>query len=127
MTAQVPLTFTQCKQIAALQDLRDTVTSMSDQPDWLQHMGGIEDFCTIQAVNHGGCASGAFMPAVTYYQAADTMAKYGDEITEYLTDILGEVPAIGDDSWSGYMCALCSTAVELWCLQFAGLDSVNWD
>ena len=34
----------------------------------------------IAAIVQGGCASGAYMPAVTYHQALETMSEYGDDI-----------------------------------------------
>lgn len=125
----IDLTFTQCKQIAALSDLRSTVENMNAQPEWLEAMGeGIDSFCTIQAVNQGGCASGAFMPAVTYYTAAKIMGEFGDDILEYLEDCYGNVaPLERGTSWGSYCCQLVSDAVELWCAQFSELESVNWD
>lgn len=68
----------------------------------------------IAAIAEGGCASGAYMPAVTYSVAMDTMREYGDEVFEYLTDVFGAIPQVKDESFSGYCCAVLSSAVELW-------------
>jgi len=138
------ISFTQCKQIAEIRDLRDTVEALNDQPDWLKaseqiHNGNSQfnpvdapsvlSMYDIQAINQGGCASGAYMPAVTYYTAAQTMAKYGDDVLQYIQDQLGDLPTPDNDvSWSGLACFYLSYAVELWAGQFADLlDSVDWE
>lgn len=118
------LSYTQCKQIAEINtDWRDVVEALNDQPEWIiEHL----EVYDIQAINQGGCASGAYMPAVTYHTAQQTMAAHGDAILDYINDIYGTLPAIGDDSWSGYCCTMVSMAVELWCSRF-DLENVNWD
>ena len=127
------LSLNQCRQIAAnadvFFDLRDVVAALQDQPEWLTAMGEIDDLATVQAVLQGGCASGAYMPAVTYYTASQTMGSHGTAITEYIEEQIGETPTMGsDDSWDSYQCTLCSYAVELWCSRFADvLDGVDWD
>lgn len=124
----IELTYTQCKQIIELgEDLRSVVERLQDQPEWLLALGEIDSFCTVQAVNQGGCASGAYMPAVTYWQASKLMGKWGDEVLDYIQDMGFEVPTVGDDSWGGYCCALVSLAVELWCGQFIDLYGIDWD
>ncbi len=81
-------------------------------PEWIEQ--DISPYDVI-AITQGGCASGAYMPAVTYYRAAHTMAKHGDDVLDYITDNLGELPAIpSDTSWSGLACLYLSCAVELW-------------
>ena len=67
---------------------------------------------------YGGCASGQYMPAVTYYQAAETMARYGDDVLQYIEDSgVGECLS-GEDilsrSWSGIAVFFLSVAVEEW-------------
>ena len=70
---------------------------------------------TLRSIVQGGCGSGAYMPAVTYYKAKQTMAEHGDEVLDYIVDAYGELPAIPDDaSWSGIACHYLSVAVELW-------------
>ena len=81
-------------------------------PAWIE-----QDICamTIASICQGGCASGAYMPAVTYHKAIDTMTDHGDEVLQYIQDSYGELPAPrSDDSWSGMACHYLSAAVELW-------------
>lgn len=69
----------------------------------------------IAAIIQGGCASGAYMPAVTYWQAIKTMSEHGDDVLQYLEDELGELPAHDSSiSWAGLACHYLSCAVELW-------------
>ena len=75
---------------------------------------------TVAAILQGGCASGAYMPAVTYSDALETMHRHGDSadgVLQYLDDF-GDLPtldAMGDSiSWSGLACLYVSCAVELW-------------
>lgn len=69
----------------------------------------------IAAIYQGGCASGAYMPAVTYYQATQTMAEHGDDVLDYIQNATGELPKPSDcESWSGMACFYLSYAVELW-------------
>lgn len=85
-----------------------------DVPEWIDQ----DISCpTIAAIEQGGCASGAYMPAVTYYTAAQTMAKHGDDVLQYLQDVYGELPKPRDDeSWSGIAVHYLSLAVETWAL-----------
>jgi len=83
-----------------------------DVPRWIE-----QDISpsTVAAIVQGGCSSGAYMPAVTYRDAAETMARHGDDVLQYLQDNLGELPAFSsDESWSGMACFYLSCAVELW-------------
>jgi hypothetical protein len=118
------VSFTQCKQIAMNGGLRDVIASMVDQPAWITEPLDISD---IQAIQQGGCASGAYMPAVTYHQALSTMAEHGDDVLQFIEDAYGEVPAPPEPvCWSHLATFYLSTAVELWASQF-DLDGVNWD
>ena len=67
---------------------------------------------TIAAIVQGGCASGAYMPAVTYHEAMQTMNDHGDEIFDYLES--GEVITVSATSWAGMACDCVTKAVELW-------------
>lgn len=84
-------------------------------PSWID-----SDICamTIASICQGGCASGSYMPAVTYYQALRTMSDYGDEVLQYIEDIIGELPdwreTYEEISWRGMACFYLSYAVELW-------------
>ena len=84
-----------------------------DVPKWINQDITPAD---VAAIMQGGCASGAYMPAVTYHLAAATMAEYGDDVLEYIEDQYGEIPAhdMTDESWSGLACHYLSLAVELW-------------
>ena len=71
----------------------------------------------VASIVKGGCASGAYMPAVTYADALYTMSKHGDLVLDYIQDIYGELPKPKDDeSWSGMACFYLSLAVETWAL-----------
>ena len=55
------------------------------------------------------------MPAVTYYDAAQTMAAHGDEVLDYIQEGFGELPTPPSDiSWNRLACHYLSCAVELW-------------
>jgi len=74
---------------------------------------------TVAAILQGGCASGAYMPAVTYSDSVETMQRHGDAedgVLAYLEDILGELPPppLDDSSWSGLAYHYVTHAVELW-------------
>ena len=84
---------------------------MTTLPNWIEPISPYD----IAAILQGGCASGAYMPAVTYHKAADTMNEHGDDVFQYIQDNLGELPKPNDDeSWSGLACFYLSYAVELW-------------
>ena len=84
------------------------------------------DYCTIEdiaAIQQGGCASGAYMPAVTYYKAKQTMNEHGNDALEFIEGHHGELPAPPtDSSWDGIAVHYLSCAVELWA---SGLDVDN--
>ena len=80
----------------------------------------------IRAIQQGGCASGAYRPAVTYYNARKVMAEHGDEVLDYIYNTVCELPSTGDLSWSGICCLYLSYAVELWANTF-DLDEIEED
>lgn len=83
-----------------------------DVPAWIDQDITPQD---IAAICQGGCASGAYMPAVTYYTANKIMAEHGDDVLEYIEDHMGELPTPpSDTSWSGMAVFYLSYAVELW-------------
>lgn len=85
---------------------------VADQPQWLLQQPLTYSDC--KAIEQGGCASGAYMPAVTYYTATQTMAEYGDAITEYVQDMLGDDAAPKPGlAWSHQAVWWFSCAVEL--------------
>ena len=80
-------------------------------PDWIND--GFSPADAI-AVYESGCASGAYMPAVTYYDANQAMAKYGNDVLEYIEENLGEIPQPqSSESWTGLAVFYLSIAVEL--------------
>lgn len=81
-------------------------------PEWInQHICP----ATVAAIVEGGCASGAYMPAVTYYEAAQTMAEHGDDVLEFIFEWAGELPTIPNYvSWACLACLFLSCAVEAW-------------
>jgi len=95
---------------------------------WLRDHGPLTP-SDVAAINQGGCDSGAFMPAVTYWSAKAAMHRWGDEILAYIEDRLGEVPAPDDknrSSWGTLACFYVSVAVELWASDtLAALEDVE--
>lgn len=81
-------------------------------PAWIEQDITLDD---VKAIQQGGCASGAYMPAVTYHQALETMNEHGDDVFNLINDYLGKIPAMqGSISWAGLAVHYVSTAVELW-------------
>jgi hypothetical protein len=117
MNINLEMTYSEAKRIIENHG-RDVIESMQDQPYWLTEAGELT-YYDIQAVNQGGCASGAYMPAVTYHTAKQHMATHGDDILEYIEMSIGEIPAPpSTESWAGMAVYYFSMAVELWCGQF---------
>lgn len=83
----------------------------NNTPAWVEGV----DYNDLQSITQGGCASGAYMPAVTYYQALQTMGEHGDGVLQYIEDTLGEIPyPKSGESWSGIAVHYLSMAVGLW-------------
>jgi hypothetical protein len=84
-------------------------------PDYVK--GGVT-FSTVAAIYQGGCESGAYMPAVTYYDARQTMAEHGDEIVDDIRDSgafdENYLAIREDEDFSWYCCRMVSAAVEFW-------------
>jgi hypothetical protein len=80
----------------------------------------------LAAIIQGGCASGSYMPAVTYHQALETMSEHGNDVLQYIEDRLGEIPQPkNNESWSGLAVFYLSYAVELWASENEEL--ADWD
>ncbi len=81
----------------------------------------------VAAICQGGCASGAYMPAVTYYKALKTMQEHGDDVLQYIEDNMDELPAPKKgESWAGMAVFYLSVAVELWASSVEGeLESLE--
>ena len=90
--------------------------------------------CTVRAICQGGCVSGAYMPAVTYFDAKHAMAEHGEDIFDFITDRLGD-SGLDNDCLSFGMkcCAWMSSAVELWAFEALSLieefevDQDEWE
>lgn len=83
-----------------------------DVPAWI--VEGTTSY-DVAAIEQGGCASGAYMPAVTYYDARETMNEHGDDVLQFIEDHHGELPAVpAGTSWSGIAVLYLSWAVETW-------------
>lgn len=84
-----------------------------DVPAWFTGDPATND---VAEIIEGGCSSGAWMPAVRYRDAVQTMSEHGDDVLQYLQDYHGELPVPADcESWSGIAVHYLSAAVELWC------------
>lgn len=97
-----------------------------EYPAWVDS-SALCDSDDIESICHGGCASGAYMPAVTYYTANQTMAAHGDDVLQFIEDSYGELPEVPNHSgWSAIAVFYLSVAVELWASnvqsQLEGLD-----
>lgn len=84
-----------------------------DVPYWIEQDITVGD---CRNIVRGGCASGAYMPAVTYYKANAIMDEYGDDVLQFIDEHLGDdLPAPPKGcSWSGIACHYLSLAVEIW-------------
>ena len=94
-------------------DPNSPVSTLIDVPVWI---APDIDFYQVESIRQGGCASGAYMPAVTYYDAAETMAEYGEHVTDFLADAWGEPIEFNpsEDGWSNFGARVLSLAVEIW-------------
>lgn len=99
-------------------------------PEWID---GDMTLHGIDAIYEGGCASGAYMPAVVYHEARQTMSAHGDDVLQFIEDQYGDLPAVPrGESWSGIAVFYLSIAVELWASSVrdevrAALDAANTD
>ena len=127
---KIELTFTQCKQLIANGvALEDFLEKLNDQPEFMKFESmGVDSISELQSLIQCGCASNAHR-SVYYYEASQCMAKHGDDVLEFIENYLGEIPAPQTGcSWSQLGSNYLSTAIELWCGQFADdLDGVDWD
>ncbi len=89
-------------------------------PEWIdQDITG----STVCAIQQGGCESGAYMPAVTYHEALETMSEHSDDILETVESVFGcvtmwEEARRNGVTWDGVACWFVSNAVEIWAAQF---------
>jgi hypothetical protein len=88
----------------------DIAADFIEVPEWVDQeitIGQIKD------IVRGGCDSGAYMPAVTYHLAMETMGRFGDEVLEYIEDYI-DMHTLKGESWSGIAVKFLSCAVETW-------------
>jgi hypothetical protein len=88
-----------------------------------------DTICLLKEIATNGCASGVYMPAVTYHTAIKTMNKHGDTVFEYLKESQGEIPEPPEDartSWSHMACYYLSMAVELWSMSTLDELDIGW-
>lgn len=106
-------------------DLWNDDEPISDRFDGIDVPAWIDDNISpydIAAIVQGGCASGAYMPAVTYSDALKTMADYGDGIFDFIESRTGEtMPPEAPQSWAGLAVWYVSFAVELWASETASI------
>lgn len=117
--------------------------SCPEVPEWLREQGLLEGLLAeielgmyvgqaLDTAKHG-CASGTYMPAVTYWQAKAVMAEFGDDILNYLSEhCFGEsvdwnrVTMFLLNSWGQACSFFHSLAVELWCQSLeAAMDDIQ--
>lgn len=126
MSNSIELTFTQCKQIAANNDLRDTVEALNDQPEFMQFgQMGVDSMGELLSIQNCGTAGNAHK-SVFYYEASQCMNVHGDEVLTYIEESLGQLPDVSGKGWTEMASVYLSCAVELWCGQF-DLEGVDWD
>lgn len=123
------LTFSQCKQLVSngydLPDFLEQVTTQ--QPEFIKSMGAIDSISELQAIQQGGCASGSYMPAVTYHTALQCMSEHHSEVEDLLSDYGPEFtfnPT--EDSFATLASNIVAMAVEHWAGSF-DLSGVDWD
>ena len=85
----------------------------TDVPRWIEQDITVGD---VVAITEGGCASGAYMPAVTYHSALRTMNDHGDDVLDYLNEngFIASQIVVKSSGWEGMACDLLSAAVEAW-------------
>lgn len=80
-------------------------------PEWIMPV----DSETIREIAVYGCASGCYMPAVTYSTAKQTMQEHGESVVTYLEDTgYSFTFDPTEHSWAGFCCDVLSAAVEHW-------------
>ena len=97
-----------------------TTYDFDNLPDWINayHVPtAADEFRSwISDLSHHGTSGGLYMPAVTYYDARQTMRQHGDEVWEYIYEQWGdELPYTAPGMSYGQMCChWVSMAVQLW-------------
>ena len=98
--------------MADLWNCENECSTYVDVPSWIEQDISVQD---VAAIIQGGCDSGAYIPAVSYWQAIETMGKDGDDVLQFIQDIHGELPKPdNDESWGGIAVFYLKTAVQIW-------------
>ena len=93
-------------------------------PEWIDSDISARD---VAAICQGGCACGAYMPAVTYHTARETMNEHGDDVLQFLEDYSDGIPEVPrGESWAGIAVFFLSYAVELWA-SMAESELESWE
>ena len=126
------LTSTQCdKLINAGFDIGKLLYRLNDQPQWLIFMGEIDSIEKIDYILQGGCASGAYMPAVTYYTVNKCIHEHGEDMLEYIHNEydlkLKDLVTDKVETFNSLNTTICSMCVETWCASFSDVIDVLKD
>lgn len=129
--SNISLSFSQCKRaIESGIDLRDLVERFNDQPEFITAMQSI-DWHDAQSILQGGCASGAYMPAVTYHTALKTMSEHYDSVESFIETSYCETHfewRVMEENFPSFCTQVLSLAVECWVSQFAEeLEVIGWE
>lgn len=121
------LTYSQAKTL--INDLgRDTVETfvndLDDQPKFLEYMGEIEDVAELISIYGGGCASGAYMPAVTYYKAKQCLFEHEESLLAQIEHFETIEWNLEQETLGGIAAKICSMAVEDYVQQFSEVIEV---
>ena len=132
LTSTLELTFTQCKKlISAGFELSELLYRLNDQPDWLVFMSRIDSIEEIASILEGGCASGAYMPAVTYHTANKCVNEHGEDMLEYIhnkCDLkLKDLVTDKVETFNDLNTTICSMCVENWCYSFSSVIEILKD
>lgn len=122
------LTYTQAKNIIeslGRDGLESFLESINDQPAFLKFMGEIDSVGELLSIYEGGCASGAYIPAVTYYTANQCMANAATSVEDELSELDYEITFNpSEDSFSQFASKLCAMAVESYVSKFSDVIEV---
>lgn len=75
----------------------------------------------VAAICQGGCESGAYMPAVTYYEAQKIMNEHADSVIRFLENQGYEKAEFdfSNQTWGCFCVQLLSLAVDTWAYSIA--------
>lgn len=87
-------------------------------PVWIDQ--GISCY-DVAAIVQGGCESGAYMPAVTYYEAQKIINEHADSVIRFLENQGHEKAEFNfsNQTWAGFCVQLLSLAVDTWAYSIA--------